>query len=454
MMIRNTRSLLKCLAIASLAVACVSAPTLAFSTMLAPPVSVKLKGGAQFKGEVGQRVRVTCMQGASETIVEGTIVKGDAKMLVLAVEKSGKSSNMTILSFDLRKIEAIADATPSTPLVTNAAASGVTGAAKPGATTTATTTADASGKFIPNIFVLPLEGTVGIGTRHEQIEQIGKEADKLGPGQIIVLLIDSPGGLVTEGDEIHLTMKELKKRHRVVAWIKRAISAAAFTSLHCDEIYFMRVGALGAITMFAGQTAISGAELEAWLQKVGEVSEIGGRSSYIGRAMVSSPQLLSYDIPEGGTRQDAVFYNTMQGKYKLSNEKENLTLNADNAWHCGFSDGTADTVEELAVCLQLTEWKEANDVGRKIHENWQKLIKDCVEQKTKLIADLENPAGSDDAAMLGARIKALTELIRWYDRCKPAMVYEAPNLPEDVDILKKQLAEMKKALGDMKRNRQ
>ena len=56
--------------------------------------------------------------------------------------------------------------------------------------------------------------------------------------------------------------------------------------------------------------------------------------------------------------------------------------------------------------------------------------------------------------MLGARIKALTELIRWYDRCKPAMVYEAPNLPEDVDILKKQLAEMKKALGDMKRNRQ
>ncbi|MSR40819.1 MAG: hypothetical protein EXS10_02825 [Phycisphaerales bacterium] len=416
-------------------------------TSAAPPVSVKLKSGAQFKGEVGERVRVKCMQGAAETTLEGTIVKGDAKVLVLAVDKNGKTSNVTILAFDLRSIESLAAAT-TTPTGGKPAPSTAASADAKGLAPTATS---ATARAIPNIFVLPLEGTVGIGMRHEEIEQIGKEADKMGPGQLIVLLIDSPGGLVIEGDRIHETMKELKKRHRVVAWIKRAISAAAFTSLHCDEIYFMRVGALGSITMFSGQTAISGNELVAWLDKVGEATEIGGRSAYIGRAMVTNPELLSYDIPEGYTRQDTVFYNTMQGKYKLSNELENLTFNADNAWHCGFSDGTADTVEELAVCLQLTEWKEASDVGRKIHENWQKLLKDCVEQKTKLLADLENPAGSDDAAMLGARIKALTELIRWYDRCKPGMVYEAPNLPEDVDLLKKQLAEFKKALGQMKK---
>ncbi len=431
---------------ASIATLCVTASALSLPLAShAPPVTVKLKSGAQFKGEVGQRVRVQCMQGASEVTLEGTIVKGDAKMLVLSVDKAGKASNVTILAFDLRSVDAIGASASLAP--TTATPAGAQGSAAAGPSNSAS----AASALIPNIFVLPLEGTVGIGMRHEEIEQIGKEADKIGPGQIIVLLIDSPGGLVIEGDRIHETMKELKKRHRVVAWIKRAISAAAFTSLHCDEIYFMRVGALGAITMFAGQTAISGSELEAWLKKVGEVSEIGGRSSFIGRAMVSAPQLLSYDIPEGGTRQDAIFYDTMQGKYPLSNEKENLTLNADNAWHCGFSDGTADTVEELAVCLQLNGWKEASDVGRKIHENWQKLLKDCVEQKTKLLADLENPGGNDDAAMMGARIKALTELIRWYDRCKAGMVYEAPNLPEDVDILKKQLAEFKKALAQMKR---
>ncbi len=440
------RSAFSKLLVGSIVSACVAASSLAMPLApIAPPVTVKMKSGAQFKGEVGQRVRVQCMQGASEVTLEGTIVKGDSKMLVLSVDKAGKSSNVTILAFDLRSVESI-----DVPGAATAAATNTAARAEAGKGSTAPVSA-ASTAAIPNIFVLPLEGTVGIGMRHEEIEQIGKEADKIGPGQIIVLLIDSPGGLVIEGDRIHETMKELKKRHRVVAWIKRAISAAAFTSLHCDEIYFMRVGALGAITMFAGQTAISGAELDAWLKKVGEVSEIGGRSSFIGRAMVSAPQLLSYDIPEGGTRQDAIFYDTMQGKYPLSNEKENLTLNADNAWHCGFSDGTADTVEELAVCLQLKEWKEASDVGRKIHENWQKLLKDCVEQKTKLLADLENPGGNDDAAMMGARIKALTELIRWYDRCKAGMVYEAPNLPEDVDILKKQLAEFKKALAQMKR---
>ena len=48
----------------------------------------------------------------------------------------------------------------------------------------------------------PQEGQVGTLARHESIEQIAAEADKYEPGQIIVLHINSPGGLVLEGDEI------------------------------------------------------------------------------------------------------------------------------------------------------------------------------------------------------------------------------------------------------------
>ncbi|MFZ9915744.1 MAG: ATP-dependent Clp protease proteolytic subunit, partial [Phycisphaerales bacterium] len=316
---------------------------------------------------------------------------------------------------------------------------------------TVTDQVDAQTAEMPHIFVLPLSGMVGTYMRHDEIEKVAAEADKYGPGQIIVLLIDSGGGMVIEGDKIHETMKEVKKRHRVVAWIKRAISAAAFTALHCDEIYFMRVGALGSITMFSGTTSISGRELDAWLEKVGEACKIGGREPIVGQAMVTNPILCSYDRDEDG---NVTWYSTLQGEFDLSDEKENLTLNADNALHSKFSDGTADTVEELARCMQLKEWKEEEGTGRKIYENWQRTMKQCVEQKQRLYNDLQNPAGVDGEAMIGNRIKTLTEILKWYDRCYPGMVYEQPNFPPDPEELKRELANLKKQLGDMKkRNR-
>src|SRR5262245_37502137 len=68
----------------------------------------------------------------------------------------------------------------------------------------------------PGVFVLPWGDTVGQTARAFEIEQIANEADKWGPGQIIVLDIDSPGGLVSEIYRISDTIKEVRKRHRLV----------------------------------------------------------------------------------------------------------------------------------------------------------------------------------------------------------------------------------------------
>ena len=50
------------------------------------------------------------------------------------------------------------------------------------------------------VFVLPLEGTVGVGLRNEEMEKLEKIADTFGPGQIFIIRINSNGGLVIEGD--------------------------------------------------------------------------------------------------------------------------------------------------------------------------------------------------------------------------------------------------------------
>ena len=53
---------------------------------------------------------------------------------------------------------------------------------------------------------------------------------------------------------------------------------------------------------------------------------------------------------------------------------------------------------------------------------------------------------------IGNQIKAITEILKWYDRCYPGMVYEAPNLPPEKKPLQDELEALKKRLGNIKRN--
>ena len=403
---------------------------------------VKLASGSTWKGDVGAKVRVVFKDLASgkDVTAEGEVVKIDAKSKTVRVKvaEGGKTVEKTIFWSDLRRMETLSADGAGAGAGATASASGAAASKDPAKA--------ADGK--KTVFIMPWEGTVGVGARHDEIERIGKEADKIGPGQIIVLEVISPGGLVTEGDKIDETLNAMKKRHRVIAWIKEAISAAAFTSLHCEEIYFQRVGTLGAITMFSGTKSIEGSELDAWVKKVGDVAQEAGRSRWIGEAMVTNAPLLSYDKDENGNIK---WYNTLEGKYKLSDEIQNLTLNADTALDCKFSDGTADTPEELLALLHLDKDKvEISKVGYKIHEDWQKNLKTCLEEKAKTIRDFSNPGGSDEAAMIGNRIKAIKKLISWWDKCSPCLEYEGSPVPPK-EQLEKILKDLQKQMGDIKR---
>ena len=407
---------------------------------------IKISDGTIVKVDAGNSVRVLLTASASASavnptkpaaapsasVVEGKIlrVNADDKSITVTAIVAGKPTDRVIKWSSIKSISIIGS---------SAAADSKTGTAIAAAPPAKRT-----------IFIMPWEGTVGEGARHDEIEAIGKEADKIGPHQIIILEVISPGGLVTEGDEIDATLMDLKKRHRVIAWIKEAISAAAFTSLHCDEIYFQRVGTLGAITMFAGTKSIEGAELDAWQKKVGDVTEVGGRNRWVGEAMVTNAPLLSYDRDENGNIK---WYNTLEGKYPLSDAIQNLTLNADIAMHCKFADGIANNPDELIALLHLNkEDVVISPVGYKIHKDWQALLEDCKEQKPKIIRDAMNPAGSDDVAQIGSRIKAIQQLILWWDKCAPCMQLDGPQVPPKEE-LEKQLKQLRKQLGEIQKQK-
>ena len=406
-----------------------------------------LSSGATWRGDYGDIVKVVYKEQGVEQSMEGELKlidgKGDFAIIQIRGELAGSIRTKSIFAADIVSMTTVSQGTTDQ----EAARPGESGrTSKAGANDSAKPlTTDYQG-----VFYLPWEGMVGVGARHDEIVQIGEQADELGDGQIIVLHIKSGGGLVLEGDRIHEALKDLRKRHRVVAWVKEAISAAAYTALHCNEIYFMKNGAMGSIVMYSGQTAISGATLEAWIQQLAEVAELGDRSPIPAECMVTRTKMASYDKdPDTGK---VTWYADMRGEYDISDANNVLTLNADNAYHSKYIDGIADNKEDLAIEMGLPGWKEIG-TGQKVFDDWQKRTKTAKEQLTKLQARLgyKGTSTGDARSQLATRINLLEEILKWADRCPPVYTYEMGFPPKDV--LERQLRELKKQLGDMNRRR-
>ena len=415
--------------------ACCFALAIVATALAAPSIEIRLKNGSAWRGELNDFVRLSFVEQGIEIEFTGRLVAATKYYVKIEGELAGRQATKTIFNGDIRSMRTVT-------------ADDVSVAARTSKTTRVATREEgiATANDARGVFVLPMSGEVGLTFRHEQIEKMAKHADEFGPGQIIILLMDSHGGGV-EMEKIHNTILKVKKRHRVIAWIKTAISAAAASAIACDEIYFMTNGTLGAMTGYKGTTALKDEELEVWLKTAGQWMENGGRYLYIAHAMIHAPTLLSYDKdPETG---EIIWHNDLSGQHPLSTETTNLVFTSGVAVDCGFADGIADTGKELAELLDLSEWREIDTYGRSIAKDWQDTIKKAEEEIPRLIARRDMVTGPPEQR-LGALIRIDEALIRWIDR---APVIAKRMIPVSKDYLEREIRELRKQLADLRKRR-
>ena len=430
---------------------------------------VKLIKGTWW-GSVGDRVEIVVKDQLATRTMTGTVTKidSDKGILTMDVEIDGKKSTRPIFTSTIVSIKPAGGA--AAPATTGAAPKSSSDAApatdgKP-APSTAVPTGKPSGKvdaqgyqldengyrIAPQkgVFVLPFVGGVGATARAYEIEQMGKEADKWGPGQIIVLEIDSPGGLVTEIFKIVEAIRSVRERHRMVAWVKEAISAAAVTSMQFDEIYFRTMGANGAAMMIRGSDSVYGEPLDKFRDELGDIVEKNGRPRCVFLAMVLSKDVLTYTkdpITGKPTFHDKI--TGLPGEVVLSDDKDNLTFNASNALDSGFSKGTADTGPELAPFLGLTEWYEISDYGVKMAAAWKKLYEEC-DKDFKLQQQRMNiPRAGGAEDQITAQIQILEKILAWNKRCKPCI--EGKIGEQGVQGIEKEIKDLRKQLGELRK---
>jgi hypothetical protein len=104
--------------------------------------------------------------------------------------------------------------------------------------------------------------------------------------------------------------------------------------------------------------------------------------------MVYSPIVVSYTKdPKTGK---VTFFPDKSGEVILSDEKDNLTFNADRAMDCGYINGVADTPDELFAAMQLAPGTyEVNDAGKRIGEQWDRTLEKAKKQRTEIEQDLK-----------------------------------------------------------------
>lgn len=287
----------------------------------------------------------------------------------------------------------------------------------------------------------------------------------------VVLRINSGGGALIEiqrlSDVIH---EELKPKFRVVTWIEYAISAAAMTAHAVEEHYFMSRGSYGACTGWSGDLqGMKGRGLEEVVYMMEKISANGGYPKEIMLAMQVTDDLrpggapLSYDKdPSTGA---VTFYQNTEGDHVLNTKDRILTFTSETAEACGFSKGTADTLDELAEAMGMTEVTWVGDsvpgvdypvsrAERSMRDFRDRTARDA-ENLGKYITLYQQAVGiargtprEDRGAFVGRARRELNKIVKMVDNNPNMALFQLNMYPEDFP---RWVDEQEKMLRDLMR---
>jgi membrane-bound ClpP family serine protease len=293
-----------------------------------------------------------------------------------------------------------------------------------------------------------MEGSVGETMRATELKVLVEYIDEnYGPGQVIILKVDSGGGYGDTWSDIKDVIFKVRENHRVIAWIESAISAAAMTVYCCDEMYYTSMGEVGSCTGYRGSPTnpLSPAGQQIMIHEMEKVLARSSRTPYLAACMFRLDKWLTYD--KDPLTGEITYYDTVggEGEYPLSTGN-NITLTANQALKSGLCDGIANTEEELITLLQL-ENAEINLYGVELFDNWKKSFLEFQDTSQELYTIFQNgdPSADTEKKQITSQIKAGEKLLKWSKKLGEVARYSG--LDEDrVKMLKRTILDLRRQL--------
>lgn len=305
----------------------------------------------------------------------------------------------------------------------------------------------------PSYVVIPIKGEIGRYVTADLLRKSLKEAARFKP-TVVILEVDSPGGLVSETEKIVDVLGSVKGL-RVVAYVKRAISAAAIISLGCKEIYMDKKAIMGAATAYTQLPWELPEVIEEKMQSIIRAScrkaaELGGHQAIIAEAMMDMGIVLHIEEKEG---KKIVVEG--DGPNILSRKDRLLTLTAQEALDCGLALGIVEDAHSMAGKMGIAGWVKVSESTETLYEthkaNFDKALKQLL-RYAKEYDKLFEP-GSRHKTRLGKLKKATTilERVRKHSKRHPELRLSNKTIDE---LIQKRKAEIKSLRAQNERERE
>jgi len=236
----------------------------------------------------------------------------------------------------------------------------------------------------PTYYVIPLSGEVGSQITADYLGQCLADAAKR-KVNVVILEVDTPGGLIAEVDKLVDCLREQGKSLRIVAYVRRALSAGAVTTLACREIYVHPRAVFGAATayrmsFFGVPMAISEKMQSVWRATARGAADVGGHNPLLAEAMIDNRMELCLKAgPEGKTQ-----LAPGRGSKMLTTKGKLLTMTAKESVTAGLAIGVVEGIGLLREKLGFTEWVECKGHARPLAEYQETALKELRKRMSEL----------------------------------------------------------------------
>ena len=240
----------------------------------------------------------------------------------------------------------------------------------------------------PTYYLIPLEGVIGMHITGAYLKRCltDAEARKV---DVVILVMDSPGGFISEVDSLVNVIHSANKTQRIVIFVRSAISAAAITALACKEIYFTPQAIFGAATAyqkdaFGLPSAIAEKFQSVWRARARSAAAIGGHNPLLAEAMIDNQMELHIAKDSKGK---VTIRNGSGGTKTITTKGKLLTLTAVEAKEVGLAKAIVVDYDQLGMEMQFKEWVECKGHAALLGKHRRTALSEVLSKMDDLKAD-------------------------------------------------------------------
>ncbi len=248
---------------------------------------------------------------------------------------------------------------------------------------------------VPSFYMVPMKGQMGTDITSSIYKELVPDILAQDP-EVIIIVMNSADysdnfaaalGDIDIGEVSKLDFDEYKKiasvfhddlkQYRQVVWVQDAVGIASTIALSWEELYMKPNARLGGMRMVL---ELSGADkwsdddirakmMAAWMGSAKSLLEFGGYAYELADAMMYAPNKLSATFKG----REVVWTMDELGEFIIdSDDKHTANFRADIAENLLISDGTPDTLDDLALLLGFREYRVIEEQGKKVVDGYRK----------------------------------------------------------------------------------